>query len=257
MEYTVNKLAGLSGISSRTLRFYDQIDLLKPARVSSNGYRVYGQNEVDTLQQILFYRELGFALEEIKSLLNTPDFDREKSLQNHLTALLTKKSRIEALITNVTKTIGSMNGEAIMSDKEKFEGFKQKLVDDNEAKYGKEIRTQYGDTMIDASNAKVKGMSEEQWQQAESLHTEYEMLLKAAFEQGDPASSDAQKVCDLHRQWLCMFWKDGAYSKDAHMGIAEMYTADERFAAYYDKIAVGCAGFLRDATGVYCNGTVT
>jgi len=160
VEYTVNKLAGLSGISSRTLRFYDQIDLLKPARVSSNGYRVYGQNEVDTLQQILFYRELGFALEEIKSLLNTPDFDREKSLQNHLTALLTKKSRIEALITNVTKTIGSLNGEAIMSDKEKFEGFKQNLIAGNEAKYGKEIREKYGGTTIDASNAKVNGMSQ-------------------------------------------------------------------------------------------------
>ena len=139
-----------------------------------------------------------------------------------------------------------------MSDLEKFEGFKQKLVDDNEAMYGKEICEKYGDEVIDASNAKIKGMSEEQWQKAESLRTELESLLKIAFEQGDPASNEAQRVCDLHRQWLCIFWKDGAYSKEAHKNIADMYTADERFAAYYDKIAVGCAGFLRDAINIYC-----
>jgi len=252
VEYTVNKLAQLSGVSTRTLRYYDQIDILKPAKISSNGYRIYGQSEVDTLQQIRFYRELGFALDEVKSLMSAPDFDREQSLQNHLTALQHKKSRIEALIDNVTKTIDSLKGKTIMSDQEKFEGFKQKLVDDNEALYGKEIREKYGDAVIDATNAKVKGMSEEQWQKAESLRTELEALLKTAFEQGNPASDEAQRVCDLHRQWLCVFWKDGAYSKEAHINIAEMYTADERFAAYYDKIAIGCAGFLRDAINIYC-----
>jgi len=140
-----------------------------------------------------------------------------------------------------------------MNDKEKFEGFTQKLIDENEAKYGKEVREKYSDSVVDASNAKLKSMNEEQWQQAEFLRTELEALLKTAFEQGDPASADAQKVCDLHRQWLCMFWKDDSYTKEAHKGIAETYTTDERFAAYYDKIAVGCAGFLRDAINIYCN----
>ena len=134
----------------------------------------------------------------------------------------------------------------------KFEDFKQTLIDENLAKYGNEIREKYGNAVFNSSNAKVKGMSEEQWQRAESLRTELETLLKAAFKQGGPASDDAQKTCDLHRQWLCMFWTDGTYSKESHKGLSEMYVTDERFTAYYDKIAVGCAKFLRDAINLYC-----
>ncbi len=242
----------MSGVSTRTLRYYDQIGLLCPVRVSSNDYRVYGQKEVDRLQQILFYRELGIPLTEIGKILNSPDYDKEKALTGHLSALLQRKNQIELLINNVTKTISAMKGESIMNDNEKFEGFKQKLVDDNEASYGKEIREKYGDNMVNASNAKVKGMSEKQWQEAESLRTEYESLLKTALEQGNPASEAAQKTCDLHRQWICMFWKDGIYTKEAHKGLGEMYVTDERFTAYYDNIAVGCAAFLRDALNIYC-----
>ncbi len=243
----------MSGVSTRTLRYYDQIGLLCPARVSCNGYRIYGQNEVDLLQQILFYRELSVPLEEIGHILKAPDYDKRKSLEGHLSALLQRKSQIELLIKNVTKTIGSLKGEAIMSDNEKFEGFKQKMIDDNETKYGKEIRKKYGDDIINASYTKVKGMSEEQLEKAEALRIEYESLLKTAFEIGDPASDEAQRACDLHRQWLCMFWKDGMYSIEAHQGIAEMYVVDERFTAYYDKIAVGCASFLLKAINIYCN----
>lgn len=243
----------MSGISTRTLRYYNQIELLYPARVSSNGYRIYGQNEVDLLQQILFYRELGVPLEDIGQILKAPGYDKEKALAGHLSELLKRRKQIEVLISNVIKSIGSLKGETVMNDNEKFEGFKLKMIDDNENAYGKEIREKYGDDVINASNVKVRNMSDEQWQKSEALRTEYESLLKTAFEQGDPASDEAQKACDLHRQWLCMFWKDGMYSKDAHRGIAEMYVADERFTAYYDKISVGCANFLRNAINIYCH----
>ncbi len=252
MEYTINKLAGMSGVSTRTLRYYDQIKLLCPKRISSNGYRIYGEAEVDLLQQILFYRELGLTLEEIGHILKDPKYDKNKALEGHLSALLLRKNQIEMLINNVTKTISSLKGEIIMSDNEKFEGFKQKMIDDNETAYSKEIREKYGDDVVDASNAKIKGMSKEQMEKAEELRIEYESLLKIAFEKGDPASDEAQKACDLHRQWICVFWKDGMYSKEAHKGLAEMYVADERFTAYYDKIALGCAKFLRDAINIYC-----
>jgi len=251
VEYTINKLAQMSGVSTRTLRYYDQIGLLCPKRVS-NGYRIYGENEVDLLQQILFYRDLGVALEEIGHILKDPKYDESKALEGHLSALLLRKNQIEMLINNVTKTISSLKGEIIMSDNEKFEGFKQKMIDDNETAYSKEIREKYGDDVVDASNAKIKGMSKEQMEKVEELRAEYESLLKVAFEKGDPASDEAQKVCDLHRQWICVFWKDGMYSKEAHKGLAEMYVADERFTAYYDKIALGCARFLRDAINIYC-----
>ncbi len=252
MEYTVNKLARLSGISTRTLRYYDSIGLLQPARISSNGYRIYGQSEVDKLQQILFYREMDVALDEIKAILGAPEFDMQKALQSHLTALLQKKDRLEALIFNVGKTIDSMKGGIIMSDKEKFEGFKQKLVDENEKSYGKEIRGKFGDATVDASNAKVKGMSEEQYAESERLSREINESLPAAMATGNPAGELAHKVCELHKQWICIFWPDGMYTKQAHKGLGEMYVADERFKAYYDKIALGAAEFLRDALNIYC-----
>jgi len=112
MEYTVNELSKISGISTRTLRYYDQIELLVPPRLSSSGYRIYGENEVDILRQILFYRELGVNLGEIKKLLNSPGYDKEKSLQEHLDELLQKKARIETLINSVNDTIQSLKRKA-------------------------------------------------------------------------------------------------------------------------------------------------
>ncbi len=250
MEYTINKLAKLAGISTRTLRYYDELGLLSPIRLSSNGYRIYGQKEVDLLQQILFYRELGLPLEEIKNIIWSKDYDGIAALQGHLSALKAKKEQIELLISNVEKTIASAKGEIIMSDQEKFEGFKRKLVEDNEGRYGAEIRAKYGDDVIDRSNAKIKGLTKEQYAELEKLSAEVNETLKAAFAEGDPAGELAQKACELHKKWLCYLWDH--YSKEAHIGLAQMYVDDPRFTAYYDKIAVGCAEFLRDAILIYC-----
>ena len=252
MEYSMNKLTKMSGVSTRTLRYYDEIGLLKPTRVASSGYRIYGQEQADTLQQILLYRELDFSLRDIKKLLFAPDYDRDRAFASHLSALREKRERLDTLILNVTKSIATMKGEVTMTDQEKFEGFKQKHIDNNEAKYGAEIREKYGDEAIELSNKKIKGMSEEQWQKSQELSAEINEALKAALTSGDPGSKIAQKACDLHRQWLCMFWEEGAYSKEAHKGLAETYVADERFKKYYDAIADGAAVFLRDSIVIYC-----
>lgn len=252
MKYTVGQLAKISGISSRTLRHYDEIGLLKPERINPNGYRIYGQVQVDALQQILFYRELDISLEEIKKILNSPEFVLEKALENHLIHLKQEKKRTEMLIENVNKTISSLKGETIMSDKEKFEGFKRDLIDENEKKYGKEIRKKYGVATINDSNAKLMGMTEEQWLKQEDLADEINKRLRLAIETGDPAGKVSQEVCDLHRQWICMFWKDGMYSKEAHKALGEMYVSDERFKAFYDRINEGAAEFLNKALKIYC-----
>lgn len=252
MEYTVNKLAKIAGISTRTLRYYDQIDLLKPARVNSNGYRIYGKGQVDELQQILFYRELGFGLEEIKTIVKDPKFDREKALESHLITLKQKQRQIELLIYNVSKTIDAMKGEAIMSNEEKFQGFKNELIKENEERYGDEIRKKYGNDAIDASNAKLAGMSEIQYKKAEKLSHRINELLKIAYEKGKPGSEVAQEACQLHEEWICMFWKEGTYTKEAHKALGEMYVSDERFKAYYDKIEDGVAEFFHKALNVYC-----
>ena len=139
-----------------------------------------------------------------------------------------------------------------MSNKEKFEVFKQKLINENESKYGSEIREKYGEAAVDQSNIKIKGMTEEQMEEAENLSNAIAVSLKDAIQQGDPMGELAQKACDLHRRWLCFFWPEGQYSKEAHMNIGNMYCNDARFKAYYDNIMQGCAEFLRDALEVYC-----
>lgn len=253
MEYTVHELALISGVSVRTLHYYDTIGLLSPMRIEENGYRKYGVEQVDRLQQILFYKELGVSLKRIKAILQDEHFNREKELEEQLQALLQKKQELEVLIENVRKTIKSVRGEENMSDKEKFDGFKKQMIAENEEKYGKEIREKYGDEAIDASNAKLMGMSQSQWESTQKLSEEINAKLQEAFQEGNPASELAQEVCDLHRQWLCMYWKEGMYSKEAHKALAEGYVADERFTAYYDKLGEGCTKFLRDAIVIYCS----
>jgi len=250
MEYTINKLAKLAGVSTRTLRYYDERRLLSPQRISSNGYRIYGQAEVDRLQQILFYRELGVELSEIEHILSANDFDSGAALQSHLAALRAKRNRLDTLITNVEKSIRAMKGEIEMTADEKFEGFKTNLINENETKYGDEIRAKYGEDTVKRSNAKVKGMTKEQYAEIERLPQDINDTLKMAFEEGDPQSELARNVCELHKEWLSYFWDE--YTKEAHLGLAEMYVADPRFTAYYDKIAPGAAVFLRDAIVIYC-----
>jgi DNA-binding transcriptional MerR regulator len=249
MEYTVQKLGKLAGVSTRTLRYYDEIGILKPARINSSGYRIYGQAEVDRLQQIMFYRELGVSLENIKDMVTAPSFDGAKALREHREKLLERREQLDLLITNVDKTIALTEGRIKMSDKEKFEGFKQKMIDDNEKKYGKEVREKYGSDTVEKSNNKLKNMTQEEYDAVTKLAEEQMTTLAAAFRTGDPAGELAQKAADLHKQWLTFYWDD--YSKEAHAGLAQMYVDDERFTAHYDKDQPGTAEFLRDAILIY------
>jgi hypothetical protein len=159
------------------------------------------------------------------------------------------KKQLELLITNVEKTIANYEGRIVMSDREKFTGFKQKLINDNEAKYGKEIRAKYGDEKVDRSNQKIMGLTPEQYAELQKLGVEIMDTLKAALATGDPASDLAQKTADLHRQWLSYTWDK--YSPEAHAGLAQMYVDDARFTAYYDQIRPGSAEFLRAAILIY------
>ncbi|PKG23539.1 MerR family transcriptional regulator [Niallia nealsonii] len=249
MEYTVQSLAKLAGVSSRTLRYYDEIGILKPARVNSSGYRIYGEEEVDRLQQILFYRELGVSLEMIKSIILSPSFNVKEALLDHRVKLLEKRKQLDALIQNVEKTIAKSEGRRNMSNKQKFEGFKQNKIEENEKKYGKEIREKYGDETIDQANAKFRNMSEKDYKKMIDLEKEVLAALAEAYKTRDPASDIAQKAADLHKQWLLFSWSK--YSKEAHANLAQMYVDDARFAAYYDKKQPGSAEFLRDAIHIY------
>ncbi len=250
MEYKIQELADLAGISSRTLRYYDKIGLLKPGRIHSNGYRVYGGAEVDLLQQILLYREMDVPLEEISKILHAPNFDRKVALQNHLRALSDHRDRLNLLIETVQKTISAEKGGILMKDHAKFEGMKKNMIEENEKKYGKETRAHFGDKVVNESNAKLMGLTQKQFEDHETLTTLLNQTLVRALEEGDPGSPLAQKACELHKQWLGSFWSE--YSKEAHLGLVQMYVDDSRFKAYYDAIAPGTAEFLLEAMKRYC-----
>ena len=255
MGYKVKELAELAGISERTLRYYDSIGLLKPERDRANGYRVYRQAQVDQLQQILFYREMGFALAQIKAILLAPDYSPEAALREHLTALRKKETDIRALIRNVEKSIRALEGETSMTDQEKFEGFKARILRENEAKYGVEVRARFGEKAAEESNRKVAGMSQEQWARQEQLAMKVLQLLREGMATGDPAGDIAQAAANAHRRWLSLFWGEGTYTRASHLALAEGYLTDARFTAYYDEQAgAGATQFLRDAVALYAQG---
>jgi DNA-binding transcriptional MerR regulator len=177
-------------------------------------------------------------LGEIKKIIRSKNYDRAAALEGHLSALMAKRAQIDSLIANVEKTIAASKGEAVMHDNEKFHGFKQKLIEDNEKAFGAEIRAKYGDQAVDASNEKLQGLTRDRYEQAEELSRRINVCLKAAFEAGDPAGELAQEVCDMHRRWLSYFWKD--YSSSPPWTGADL-CGGSRFTAYYDEHAAPAA----------------
>ena len=250
MEYSINALAKLAGITSRTLRWYDETGLLKPLRTNSAGYRIYGPEQVNRLQDILFYRNLGLELSAIRSILNAPDYDRQIALQNHLAALEQQQQQLNALILTVRKTISSLQGELTMTDHEKFEAFKRQAVEENEAKYGKEAREKYGNDTIDQSNANMMGLSPEAFQRWQTLEQNILSALSTAVKGNvSPSGEEGHRIAAMHKEWLSYTWPK--YTPQAHNGLAKMYVMDNRFTDYYDREVPGCAAFLRDAILAY------
>ena len=217
MEYTIRELADLSGVTTRTLRWYDQIGLLKPGRVAENGYRYYGPAQVDRLQDILYYRALGV-----------------------------EQARLDGLIRSVQKTIFSLERKELMNDQEKFEALKQRAVAWHEETYGREAREKYGDREVDAAQDTVRGLTQEQYREWTGLGDEIQRRLEAAVQcQTPPDSLEGREITQLHRRWLTL--TGNTYDPAKHMGLAQLYIQDERFTAYYDRTVPGCARFLCDA----------
>lgn len=249
MEYSINELSKIAKISTRTLRYYNEIGLLNPKRINSSGYRIYGEYEVDKLQQILFYKSMGFKLENIKNIINSPSFDIMSALYSHKEELIKKRQEIDLLIENVEKTIKYKKGEVDMSDKEKFEGLKKDLVKKNEESYGKEIREKYGDKQVNQFNMKMLGLSEEEFKIFQQLEKDIIEKLKEAMEENDPSGEKAQEACELHKKWLGYSWN--FYTKEAHRNLGEMYVVDERFKKYYDENKEGMAEFFKKSLDNY------
>lgn len=249
MKYSITELSKLAGISTRTLRYYDEIGLLKPVEMSSSVYRIYDQSCVDRLQMILFYRELGFKLNRIKEIIESDDFDVLLALRHHQQELINRRTKLDLLIKNVEKTIQSKERGITMSDQEKFIGFKEKLIAENEEEFGKEAREKYGDAAVERSNQVFRNMTEEQYQAFVKLSQHVIDTFIEVYHTGDPTSELALKASELHRKWLTFTWN--SYNKEAHRNLSQMYVDDERFTAYYDQHQEGLTAFIRDAIHHY------
>lgn len=242
MALKVNEVAKLVGISVRTLHHYDEIGLLNPDETTESGYRLYSDDNLETLQQILFFKELGFPLKNIKEIISSPAFDRQEALSLHRKMLLEKRSRLDQMIETIEKTIKHTKGEIKMSNKEKFEGF-----DFSHNPYEQEARERWGDEAVDQSNKKIANMSKGEIKNFEHAFNEIYRKL-AAIRHLSPETEEAQAGI---KEWYDFLNKIGNYSLDAFKGLGQMYVDDERFTKNIDKFGEGLAVFMRDCMAVY------
>lgn len=243
MEYTIQQLSRLAGVSTRTLRWYDEIGLLPPMRTADSGYRIYGPEQVDRLQFILFYRALGVELKQIKAMLDAPSFDRLTALRAHLCTLEEQERKLTEQIASVRETILAAEQEETMSDEAKFRALKEQAAAENEKRYGPEARQKYGDAQVDAANRNWMGLNQQEYDRWQQLDRDILSRLEQAVENGlAPEGEVGREITALHREWLTFTIRD--YTPEKHRGIAQLYVLDERFTAYYDKNRPGCAAFL-------------
>lgn len=246
MEYTIQQLSRLSGVTTRALRWYDKLGLLTPSGRTEGGYRRYGPAEVDRLQDILYYRALGVELARVKEILDDPSFDRLAVLRSHLAALEAERERIQGLIDSVKETILTQERNEIMNDEKKFEAFKRHAVEENEKRYGAEVREKYGDAEADEFNNRLMSMTQEQYSEIEGLNEKILEKLAAAVAAGaDPTGEAGREITALHRRWITA--TGSRCDAQRQRCLAELYVQDERFTAYYDRGRPGCAQFLHDA----------
>ena len=231
--YSIKELAGMAGVSTRTLRYYDEIGLLAPKR-TDNGYRVYDAEDVRALQRIMLLRKCRVPLSDIAGALHEPDFDIGRMLSRHLNDLRRQRSELEETISMVQRAVEGLEAFEAMDDKQKFEQLKRDSVDRFEEEYGSETRERYGDEAIDAASERMLNMSKEAWDAKEELEQRIKDNLVKAMKTGDPASSLSRMVAEMHAQWIRVHWGENGYTPEAHRELARGYLQDPRFVAYYD-----------------------
>lgn len=234
----VKEVADLTGVSVRTLHHYDEIGLLVPDSVTESGYRMYSNNNLATLQQILFFRELGFPLKKIKALLESPSFDRLEAFELQRDMLLAKRTQLDLMIDTISKTIQHEKGELPMTNEEKFKGF-----DFSHNPYEQEARERWGDQAVDESSEKAAQFGKAFQDEMNRIY-----FKLADLRHLPPDSAEAQEAIG---EWYTLLNKIGSYSLEAFKGLGEMYVADERFTKNIDQFGEGLAMFMRDAMGVY------
>lgn len=227
-NYTVKQLAELAGVSVRTLHYYDQVGLLVPSVRTEANYRLYGEAELFRLQQILFYKELGLSIQQILDVLNDPEFDVLRSLEEHRLAMQEKQEQLSVLLTTIDKTIAQLKGEQIMlTTKELYTGFTQEQVE----QIRNEAMEKYGADVVMRSENSLKKLTKED---IIALGKEREDINNKLFALMNRPVEDAEVQEQIRRHYVLTrkFWgTDGEadLQKETYLGLADLYLADERF----------------------------
>jgi DNA-binding transcriptional MerR regulator len=241
MAYTVGEVARLAGITSRTLHHYDEIGLLRPRERSPGGYRLYDRNDLQRLQEILYFRELGFGLGEIRAAMSDPRYDRGRALRRQRTLLLGHIERLESLIGSLDAAIDAHERGVTMNKEDMFEVF----GDFDPAQYEEEVERRWSGPALDESRRRTSRFTKNQWieirDESEAIARRFAELKESGT---DPESEEAVAVAESHRRHIERFYP---CSHEMHVGLGEMYVQDPRFTAYWDRYAKGLASFVSAA----------
>lgn len=243
MNYSVGQVAGFAGVTVRTLHHYDEIGLLVPGERSHAGHRRYGDADLDRLQQILFYRELGFPLDEVAALLDDPDTDPREHLRRQHEVLTARIARLQEMAAAVETAMEAKKMGINLTPEEKFEVF----GDHDPDQYTDEVERCWGDTdAYQESQRKAASYTKEDWQRINDEFDAVHARMAGLLARGLPADSvEAMDVAEEHRRFISRFHY--ACSYEMHTCLGEMYVADERFTATYEAIRPGLAVYVRDA----------
>jgi MerR family transcriptional regulator, thiopeptide resistance regulator len=243
MSYSVGQVAGLAGVTVRTLHHYDEIGLLSPGGRTGAGHRRYREPDLERLQQIMFYRELGFALDEIAAMLDDPDADPIAHLRRQHAMLSARMTRIEHMVEAVAKALEATTMGISLTPEERFEVFGA----DDPARYADEVEQRWGDTdAYRQSQRRTRSYTKDDWLTIKAEAAEIQQAFADAMLRGDaPHSERAMAAAERHRQHITARFYDCTY--EIHTALADMYVADERFAQTYEQTAPGLAPYVRAA----------
>ena len=244
-HYSVKQLAKLAGVSVRTLHLYDQIGLLKPATRTEARYRLYGENELLRLQQILFYKELDFSLQDIEEILNDPHFDLIHALESHKLSLRSRQERINTLLATIDKTIVHLKSHQMLSHEELYAG----LPKETGGTYRKEASKKYGVKTVETAENQLRSMGKVGFDQLKTEQKDIAAKLFALLNE-DPHSALVQQQIARHYHNTRMFWGTAQsldLQAEAYAGLGDLYVSDERFTMVDGKSHPEYAQFLQKA----------
>ncbi|WP_448702507.1 MerR family transcriptional regulator [Mucilaginibacter sp. AW1-3] len=252
-SYAVKQLAKLTGVSVRTLHLYDKIGLLTPSRRTQARYRRYGEAELLRLQQVLFYRELDFALKDIRRILDDPDFDLITALDGHRAALIKKKERLDTLLVTIEKTVSNLKNETMRNYEELYEGMPKEQA----TAWRNDAIEKWGELAVTRSEETLLTMPEDDLKKLKADQKDIRQQLRFRFLAGDYIENDTvQQQIARHYANICGFWglsPNEGFNTVRYKGLAELYMTDERYMAQNGKPDPEFAAFMRKAMIYYAD----